>query len=89
MSQQTTTHVYFEWQCATLMYAYDVTAPLSRRDENGIAARKRQVEEEVYKIFLAAVPKEVRDDPTRDLPPNAVMDMTRATLRRALEICEK
>jgi hypothetical protein len=86
MSQQTT-HVYFEWQCATLMYAYDVTEPLSRRDENAIAARKRTVEQEVYGIFLATVPEEVRNDPTRNLPPEAVMEMTRATLRRALVIC--
>lgn len=86
MAEQTT-HVYFEWQCATLMYAHDVASPISRRDENAIAARKQQVEQEVYQLFLKVVPEAVRNDPTRDFPPEIVMEMTRATLRRAADIC--
>jgi hypothetical protein len=81
-----TTHIYFEWQCATLMYARDVVAPLSRRDDDAIAARKQQVEREVYDLFVATVPVEIRNDPSRDFPPEVVMALTRATLRRASEI---
>jgi len=32
------------------------------------------------------VPRELREDPTRDFPATVVMDLTRATLRKALEI---
>lgn len=80
------THIYFEWQCATLMYAYDVVEPLHRLDEDAIARRRQNVEEEVYKLFVASVPQALRDDPTKDFPPTVVIDLTRATLRRACEI---
>jgi hypothetical protein len=83
-----TTHVYFEWQCATLMYAYDVGQPIARLNENAIAERRRRVEEEVYQLFLEVVPREVRDNPTEDFSPEVVMNLTRATLRRAVAICD-
>lgn len=87
MPDAATTHVYFEWQCATLMYAYDVISPLPRTDDDAIAARKQKVEQEVYQIFLNAVPADIRNDPTRSFPAEVVMGMTKATLRRAAEIC--
>lgn len=89
MSEPTTTnktHIYFEWQCATLMYAHDAIEPLHRLDEDAIARRRREVEEEVYQLFISTVPQSLRDDPTRDFPPEVVIDLTRATLRRAGQI---
>ena len=85
-TSQNKTHIYFEWQCATLMYAHDVVEPLHRLDEDAIARRRQQVEEEVYKLFVATVPQALRDDPSADFPATVVMDLTRATLRRACEI---
>ena len=80
------THIYFEWQCATLMYAHDAIEPLHRLDEDAIARRRQQVEQEVYELFLHAVPQEIRDDPNRDFPAEIVIDLTKATLRMACEI---
>lgn len=80
------THIYFEWQCATLMYAYDVVDPLHRLDEDAIARRRQNVEEEVYGLFVQTVPESFRNDPTRDFSADVVIDLTRATLRRACEI---
>jgi hypothetical protein len=88
MAEQTTekTHVYFEWQCATLMYAYDVLEPLHRLDEDAIARRRQKVEEEVYELFVKTVPQNYRNDPTKDFSADIVMDLTKATLRKAAEI---
>lgn len=84
--QQNKTHVYFEWQCATLMYAYDVIEPLHRLDEDAIARRRQQVEEEVYGLFVQTVPESYRNDPTKNFSADVVIDLTRATLRKACEI---
>lgn len=81
-----TTHIYFEWQCATLMYAYDVIEPISRLDEDAIAARKKQVEHEVYELFLRVVPQEIRDNPQANIPAGVAMELTKATLKKAAEI---
>jgi len=81
-----TTHIYFEWQCATLMYAYDVLEPLSRNDEDALARRRQRVEQDVYALFVATVPEDIRNDPTRDFSADIVMNLTRATLRKACEI---
>ncbi|HRK29792.1 MAG TPA: hypothetical protein PLD59_01835 [Tepidisphaeraceae bacterium] len=82
-----TTHIYYEWQCATLMYAYDVIEPISRMDENAIAERKKRVEHEVYDLFVAVVPQEIRDNPQANIPAAAAMELTKATLRKAATIC--
>lgn len=80
------THIYYEWQCATLMYAYDVVEPISRLDEDAIAARKQRVEREVYDLFISVVPAEVRDNPTAPITADLAMELTRATLKRAASI---
>jgi len=82
------THVYFEWQCATLMYAYDVVEPLSRVDDDAIAARKQKVEQEVYQLFLSVVPQSIRDDPTKNIPADVAMNLTKATLKKAADIAQ-
>jgi hypothetical protein len=79
-------HSFFDWQCATLMYAYDVVSPLSRDDTAQIDQRKEQVEKEVAGFCLPLIPKQYHDNPELDLPPEIVAAMTRATLRRASEI---
>lgn len=80
------THSYFDWQVSTLMLAYDVTDPLGREDVAAQQARQEQVEREVRDIALSIIPPEYQRDATRELTPEIVVQMTRATLRRASQI---
>ena len=80
------THSYYDWQVSTLMLAYDVVEPLSREDEAGLGRRQRAVEEELHRMVQAVLPEEYRRDPAREFPPEVVVMLTRATLRRAGEI---
>jgi hypothetical protein len=80
------THSYYDWQVSTLMLAYDVAEPIPRTDEARQAQRQQDVELELHKIAHAILPKDYRENPEVDFPPQVVMDMTRATLRRAAAI---
>jgi hypothetical protein len=80
------THSYYDWQVSTLMLAYDVADPIPRTDEPRQAQRQQDVELELHKIAHAILPKDYRENPQVDFPPQVVMDMTRATLRRAAAI---
>ena len=86
MSEQTGTHSYYDWQVSTLMLAYDVVDPLDRDDVASQQKRAQACEEEVRKIALAIIPSDYQRDPSREFPPELVVEMTRATLRRAAHI---
>jgi hypothetical protein len=80
------THSYYDWQVSTLMLAYDVAEPIARTDEERLAKRQQDVELELHHIAHAVLPQDYREHPERDFPPQVVMEMTRATLRRAAVI---
>jgi hypothetical protein len=80
------THSYYDWQVSTLMLAYDVAEPIERTDEERLAKRQQDVELELHDIAHAILPQEYRENPQLDFPPHVVMEMTRATLRRAAVI---
>ena len=80
------THSYYDWQISTLMLAYDVVEPLSREDVTAQQRRQQQVEMEVRDLALGVIPEDYQRDATREFPPELVMQMTRATLRRAAQI---
>lgn len=82
-------HGYYEWQVQTLMLAYDLVEPLRRGDEAAADARRERIELELRELVLPLLPPDVVQDPSRDIPPEVVMQMTRATLRRALDIAER
>ncbi len=80
------THSYFDWQVSTLMLAYDVVEPLDRDDAEGQAKRMQAVEQEVREIAYSVIPEDLQRDQSREFPPSVVMNMTRATLKRASTI---
>ena len=80
------THGYYEWQVNTLMLAYDVVDPLPRADLKGQHERQQAVEREVRQIALKVIPPDAQADESRELSPQVVMNMTRATLKRAAEV---
>jgi hypothetical protein len=80
------THSYFDWQVSTLMLAYDTVQPLERGDEKSQADREQKVQRELYQLAHAVIPKEYRENPSEDFPPEIVMLMTRATIARAAQI---
>ena len=80
------THSYYDWQVSTLMLAYDVVQPLRRDDDDGLAARQQACERELREIALSIIPAEVQADATRELPPEVVYALTRATIARAAAI---
>ena len=84
MSQST--HSYFEWQLSTLLLAYDAVEPIDRDDEARLAEREMRVQRELYDLVHAALPQSYRDNPAQDFPPEIVVALTKATLRRAAEI---
>lgn len=84
--EQTGSHSYYDWQVSTLMLAYDVVDPLDRGDVAGQQKRAQACEEEVRQIALAIIPSDFQRDPSREFPPELVIEMTKATLRRAAHI---
>ena len=80
------THSYYDWQVSTLMLAYDAVEPLGRHDESALARRQQQVEEELHQMVHEVLPEDYRRDPQREFPPEVVVMLTRATIRRAAEI---
>lgn len=80
------THSYFDWQVSTLMLAYDVTDPLARDDVAGQQSRQEEVQKEIHDIALRIIPPDYQQDETRELTPEIVVQMTRATLQRASQI---
>ena len=77
---------YYEWQVTTFMLAYDLSDPIPRTQSHRVEARRNQVEDEVKDMVLKIIPRKYQDDPTLDWPPELMMQITRATLKRAGEI---
>lgn len=80
------THSYYDWQVSTLMLAYDVVEPLDRDDAEAIGRREQSVREELHRLVQQVLPEDYRRNPQLDFPPHLVVDLTRATLRRAAQI---
>ena len=77
------THSYYDWQVSTLLLAYDTVEPLARDDDAKLARRHQAVEEELHRIAHEVLPEDYRRNPEREFPPEVVVMLTRATLRRA------
>lgn len=80
------THSYYDWQLSTLLLAYDAVEPLARDDAAALAERQQQVETELHDLAHAVLPPDYLANPQREFPPDVVIAMTRATLRRAATI---
>ena len=80
------THSYYDWQVSTLMLAYDVIDPIHREDLESQQTRHESVEHEVREIALRVIPPDYQQDQSKELSPEVVMQMTRATLQRASQI---
>jgi hypothetical protein len=80
------THSYYDWQVSTLMLAYDAVEPLARDDDARLAERQQRVEEELHRMAHEVLPEDYRRDPQREFPPEVVVMLTRATLKRACQI---
>lgn len=81
-----TTHSYLDWQISTLMLAHDLADPIPRHDTARLAERQQRVEREVHAIAMSTIPASYRENPQAEFPPDVVMLLTRATLRRAAEL---
>lgn len=81
-----TTHSYLDWQISTLMLAYDVLEPIPRTDTERLAAREQAVCREIHELAMSTIPRDYQDNPSEEFPPEIVVMLTRATLRRAAEI---
>ena len=79
-------HSYYDWQLSTLMLAYDAVEPLSRHAAEAVQKRQQRCELEVREIALSVIPADYQRDPSKEFPPELVVAMTRATIRRAAEI---
>ncbi|MEX2671634.1 MAG: hypothetical protein WD294_05935 [Phycisphaeraceae bacterium] len=79
---------YYEWQITTLMLAYDLSDPIRRDDDNAAAQRRTAIEAELGEMVRDLLPKDYLEDPERDFPPEIMMAITRATLKRAAEIAQ-
>lgn len=80
------THSYYEWQLSTLLLAYDTIDPLSRDDLEAQSRRQEAVERELYELVHATLPDSYKKNPSVEFTPEVVIELTRATLRRAAEI---
>ncbi|MFA9477798.1 hypothetical protein ACERK3_05760 [Phycisphaerales bacterium AB-hyl4] len=80
---------YYEWQITTLMLAYDLTDPIPQGDDGDMAEHRRKaIEQELGELVRNLLPQEYLENPERDFPPEVMMAITRATLRRAMEIAQ-
>jgi hypothetical protein len=68
------------------LLAYDAVEPLAREDEAKLAQRQREVEEELHRMAHEVLPEDYRRNPEREFPPDVVVLLTQATLRRAAAI---
>ena len=79
-------HGYWDWQVSTLMLAHDTVDPIGRDDLAAQQRRQAAVEREVREVAMSVIPPEYQIDEGRELTPEIVIRMTRATLKRAAEI---
>ncbi len=80
------THSYFDWQVSTLMLAYDVVDPIARDDLASHQKRQQAVEQEVREVAFSVIPDDFQRNEAREFPPELVMQITRATVKRAATI---
>ncbi len=80
------THSYYDWQVSTLLLAYDTVEPLAREDVASLQKRQQAVELEVRKIALSVIPPAYERSPEKEIPPEVILEITKATLRRAAEV---
>jgi len=85
-AQATGQHSYYDWQLATLMYAYDVAEPISGTDKELLAKRMQSCEFELYELAKAVIPEGYWQDQGLSLSSEVVMLLTQATIIRAAEI---
>ena len=79
-------HGYWDWQVSTLMLAHDTVDPIGRDDLAAQQKRQEAVEREVRDVALSVIPPDYQSDEAKELTPEIVIRMTRATLKRAAEI---
>jgi hypothetical protein len=79
-------HSYYDWQLATLMYAYDVAEPLPGSDQDALAKRMQSCEFELYELAKAVIPEGYWTNQGVNLSPEVVMRLTQATIIRAAQI---
>lgn len=80
------THSYFDWQVSTLMLAYDVVEPIPRDDVEAQQKRQQTAEEEVREVAFSVIPDDFKRNEAQEFPPELIMRITRATIKRAGEI---
>jgi hypothetical protein len=80
------THSYYDWQLSTLLLAHDAVAPLPRHDNNALGEREQAVQKELYQLVHQTLPEAYKQNPQAEFPPEVVILLTKATLRRACEI---
>lgn len=68
------------------MLAYDAIKPLARDDVEGHTQRQQACEKELYGLVQAVLPKDYLENPQTDFPPEVVVELTKATIRRASTI---
>ena len=85
-AQESPLQGYYEWQVSTLMLAYDLAEPISPGDDEQVQQRRDAIEEEVGRMVRELLPQEYLDDPEKDFPPELMMQITRATLKRAADV---
>jgi len=79
-------HSYYDWQLSTLLLAYDAAEPILREDKAQLTERQKRVEKELYDLVHATLPRDYLESPQKDFPVEVVVQLTRATLRRAAQI---
>ncbi len=77
---------YYDWQVTTLMLAYDLVDPIDPGDEARVEERRDAVAEEVGQLVRDLLPQEYLDNPEKDFTPELMMQITRTTLKRAMEV---
>ena len=77
---------YYQWQMSTLMLAYDLADPIAPEDHARLEERRDAISEELGRMVRELLPPEYLEDPERDFPPELMMRITRATLKRAAEV---
>lgn len=77
---------YYEWQVTTLMLAHDLADPIPSEQADRAEQRRERIYDEVRDLVMGLLPQQYKDDPSLDWPPELMMQITRATLKRAAEI---
>jgi hypothetical protein len=77
---------FYDWQVTTLMLAYDLADPIPAREADRIEARRESVQDELGALVQSVVPAKYFENPSLAWPPDVMMSITHATLKRAAEV---